>query len=102
MPRSIFAVLMLVSGVGCATVRTADGGTSFVPALSRLIDEARRKLERFSVVYLTDLEGMLPRSRDARCLDVLWVVPRRPRRKPPFGTVVEIISPASGGADRSR
>jgi len=37
MPRSIFAVLVLVSGVGCATVRTADGGTSFVPA--RLIDQ---------------------------------------------------------------
>jgi predicted metal-dependent peptidase len=66
------------------------GGTSFVPALSRLIDEAHRKVERFSVVYLTDLEGMLPRSRDARCLDVLWVVPRRPRKKPPFGTVVEM------------
>jgi len=64
------------------------GGTSFVPALGRLIEEARRKVERFSVVYLTDLEGMLPRSRDARCLDVLWVVPRKPRRKPPFGTVV--------------
>jgi len=64
------------------------GGTSFIPALSRLIDEARRKVERFSVVYLTDLEGMLPRSRDARVLDVLWVVPRKPRRKPPFGTVV--------------
>jgi predicted metal-dependent peptidase len=69
------------------------GGTSFVPALSRLIDESRRKFERFSVVYLTDLEGMLPRSRDARSLDVLWVVPRRPRRKPPFGTVVEMASP---------
>jgi predicted metal-dependent peptidase len=66
------------------------GGTSFVPALSRLIEEARQKQERFSVVYLTDLEGMLPRSRDARCLDVLWVVPRRPRKKPPFGTVVEM------------
>jgi predicted metal-dependent peptidase len=64
------------------------GGTSFVPALSRLIDEARRTAEHFSVVYLTDLEGMLPRTRDARSLDVLWVVPRKPRRKPPFGTVV--------------
>jgi hypothetical protein len=30
---------------------------------------------------------MLPKSRDARVLDVLWVVPRKPRRKPPFGTV---------------
>jgi predicted metal-dependent peptidase len=69
------------------------GGTSFVPALSRLIEESRRKVERFSVVYLTDLEGMLPRTRDARCLDVLWVVPRKPRRQPPFGTVVEMIAP---------
>jgi predicted metal-dependent peptidase len=68
------------------------GGTSFVPALARLIDESHRKLERFSVVYLTDLEGMLPRSREARCLDVLWVVPRRSRRKPPFGTVVEMTT----------
>ncbi|HMI89050.1 MAG TPA: VWA-like domain-containing protein [Polyangiaceae bacterium] len=67
------------------------GGTSFVPALSRLIDESRRTVERFSVVYLTDLEGMLPRSRDTRSLDVLWVVPRRARRKPPFGTVVEMV-----------
>jgi predicted metal-dependent peptidase len=64
------------------------GGTSFVPALTRLIEESRREVERFSVVYLTDLEGMLPRSRDARALDVLWVVPRKPRRKPPFGVVV--------------
>jgi predicted metal-dependent peptidase len=71
------------------TVR-GRGGTSFVPALTRLIEESRRKVERFSVVYLTDLEGMLPRSRDARTLDVLWVVPRRPRKKPPFGTVVEM------------
>jgi predicted metal-dependent peptidase len=68
------------------------GGTSFVPALSRLIEEARRKVERFSVVYLTDLEGMLPRSRDAKALDVLWVVPRKPRRRPPFGTVVQMSS----------
>jgi predicted metal-dependent peptidase len=66
------------------------GGTSFVPALGRLIEEARHKVERFSVVYLTDLDGMLPRSRDAKALDVLWVVPRKPRRKPPFGNVVEI------------
>ena len=66
------------------------GGTSFIPALGRLIEEARRSVERFSVVYLTDLEGMLPRSRDARVLDVLWVVPHKPRRKPPFGTVVEM------------
>jgi predicted metal-dependent peptidase len=68
------------------------GGTSFVPALSRLIEEARRKAERFSVVYLTDLDGMLPRSRDAKALDVLWVVPRKPRRKPPFGTVVQLAT----------
>jgi predicted metal-dependent peptidase len=66
------------------------GGTSFVPALGRLIEEARRKVERFSVVYLTDLEGMLPRTRDAKALDVLWVVTRKPRRKPPFGTVVQM------------
>jgi predicted metal-dependent peptidase len=66
------------------------GGTSFIPALGLLIEEARRKVERFSVVYLTDLEGMLPRSRDAKAIDVLWVVPRKPRRKPPFGTVVQI------------
>jgi predicted metal-dependent peptidase len=66
------------------------GGTSFVPALGRLIEDANRSVERFSVVYLTDLEGMLPRSRDARVLDVLWVVPRKPRRKPPFGSVVEM------------
>jgi predicted metal-dependent peptidase len=66
------------------------GGTSFIPALGRLIDEARQRVERFSVVYLTDLEGMLPRSREAKALDVLWVVPTKPRRKPPFGTVVQM------------
>jgi predicted metal-dependent peptidase len=83
----------IVTPAELATERVAirgRGGTSFVPALSRLIDEARRKVERFSVVYLTDLEGMLPKTRDARCLDVLWVVPHKPRRKPPFGTVVEM------------
>ncbi|MET0594617.1 MAG: VWA-like domain-containing protein [Polyangiaceae bacterium] len=83
----------IVSPAELSTERIAiqgRGGTSFVPALSRLIDEARRKVERFSVVYLTDLEGMLPRTREARALDVLWVVPRKPRRKPPFGTVVEM------------
>jgi predicted metal-dependent peptidase len=66
------------------------GGTNFIPALTRLIEESRRQVERFSVVYLTDLDGMLPRSREARSLDVLWVVPRKPRRKPPFGVVVEM------------
>jgi predicted metal-dependent peptidase len=66
------------------------GGTSFVPALVRLIEDARRG-ERFSVVYFTDLDGMLPRSRDARVLDLLWVVPKRPRRVPPFGRVVEMV-----------
>ncbi|HKQ71496.1 MAG TPA: VWA-like domain-containing protein [Polyangiaceae bacterium] len=66
------------------------GGTSFVPALSKLIDEAQRKVERFSVVYLTDLEGMLPSTRSARSLDVLWVVPRTIQRKPPFGVVVQM------------
>lgn len=73
------------------TVR-GRGGTSFIPALGRLIDEARQRVERFSVVYLTDLEGMLPRSRDAKVLDVLWVVPRKPRRKPPFGAVVHMAT----------
>jgi predicted metal-dependent peptidase len=73
------------------TVR-GRGGTSFIPALGRLIDEARQRVERFSVVYLTDLEGMLPRSGDAKVLDVLWVVPRKPRRKPPFGAVVHMAT----------
>jgi predicted metal-dependent peptidase len=66
------------------------GGTSFIPALTRLMEDARRG-QRFSVVYLTDLDGMLPRSRDAKVLDVLWVVPKKPRRRPPFGKVVEMV-----------
>ena len=64
-------------------------GRSLIPLLGETIGEnLRRTVERFSVVYLTDLDGMLPRSKDAKALDVLWVVPRKPRRKPPFGTVV--------------
>ena len=66
------------------------GGTDFGPALRRLAVEARRDGERFTVVYLTDLDGRFPTPAEAHPLEVLWVVPGRAARVPPFGKVLEM------------
>jgi predicted metal-dependent peptidase len=66
------------------------GGTDFSPALEKLAVESRREAARFTVVYLTDLEGRFPPAADVEHLDVVWVVPGRATRTPPFGRVLEM------------
>jgi predicted metal-dependent peptidase len=66
------------------------GGTDFGPALRKLAQEAKRMGERCTVVYLTDLDGRFPAVDEARHLDVLWVVPGKAPRAPPFGRLVEM------------
>jgi predicted metal-dependent peptidase len=61
------------------------GGTDFAPALEELEREARRAAQRFTVIYLTDLDGRFPAASAVAALDVLWVVPAEVRRVPPFG-----------------
>ncbi len=70
---------------------TGRGGTDFGPALTQLTADAKRLVQRFTVVYLTDLDGSFPSSPD-RFLDVLWIVPHRTKNRPPFGRVVEMFS----------
>jgi predicted metal-dependent peptidase len=69
---------------------TGRGGTDFAPALRLLARESKRDAERFTVVYLTDADGRFPRPEEAFPLEVLWVVPGKPRQLPPFGNVVEM------------
>ncbi len=66
------------------------GGTDFAPALAMLAAEALRDRSRFTVAYLTDLEGRMPPDFDAHLLDVVWVVAKRTASLPPFGRVVEL------------
>ena len=68
------------------------GGTDFGPALVMLAEEGRRQGLRFTVAYLTDLDGRFPDAELARELDVLWIVPSRVRIKPPFGRVLEMTA----------
>jgi predicted metal-dependent peptidase len=68
------------------------GGTSFAPALLALARESKRDAERYTVVYLTDLDGVFPNAADVAHLDVLWVVPGKPARVPPFGRVVAMLA----------
>jgi len=64
------------------------GGTSFAPALMMLARESQQTRERFTAVYLTDLDGTFPERKAVRGIDVLWVttVPR----PVPFGRVLRI------------
>lgn len=66
------------------------GGTDFGPALRRLGAESRRDGERFTVVYLTDLDGRFPTPAEVHPLEVLWVVPGRAAKVPPFGKILEM------------
>lgn len=66
------------------------GGTDFGPALTKLAEESRRAGERYTVVYLTDLDGRFPKAAAVRHLDVLWVVPGKAAKEPPFGRVLEM------------
>ena len=71
------------------------GGTHFGPALHKLAEESRRTGERFTVIYLTDLEGRFPNAEEVRPLDVLWVVPGQAKKVPPFGKLVEMKGAAN-------
>ena len=64
------------------------GGTSFAPALLLLADEANRTRERFTAVYVTDLDGDFPDKKAVRSLEVLWVTPIK--RPVPFGKVLRM------------
>jgi predicted metal-dependent peptidase len=66
------------------------GGTDFAPALRMLAVEARREATRFTVAYLTDLDGRFPDGMDVRPLEVLWVTPGKAPRPPPFGKLLEM------------
>jgi predicted metal-dependent peptidase len=66
------------------------GGTSFAPALLALARESRQLAERYTVVYLTDLDGRFPPASEVRHLEVVWVVPGKPMKAPPFGRVLEM------------
>lgn len=66
------------------------GGTDFGPALRLLARESRRDAERFTVVYLTDGDGRYPAPDEAAPLEVVWVVPGKPRAAPPFGRLLEM------------
>jgi predicted metal-dependent peptidase len=64
------------------------GGTTFAPALMQLADEARKTGERFTAVYVTDLDGVFPDKKAVRGIEVLWVSPVK--RPVPFGRVLRI------------
>lgn len=66
------------------------GGTAFGPALEMLAAEAKRYVERYTVVYLTDLDGTFPAAGAVKHLDVLWVVPGKAPKTPPFGRLLEM------------
>jgi predicted metal-dependent peptidase len=85
--ETVLAAELLFQEIGVV----GRGGTDFRPALTLLVDESRRFGERFTVVYLTDLDGRFPEPAEVRLLDVLWVVPGRTARLPPFGRVVEML-----------
>ena len=67
---------------------TGRGGTDFRPAIRLLAAESRRAAERFTVVYLTDGDGRFPMPGEESPLEVLWVVPGKPRKTPPLGRVL--------------
>ena len=69
---------------------TGRGGTDFGPALRLLAAESRRSGERFTVVYLTDADGRYPLADEAAPLEILWIVPGKPRKTPPFCRVLSM------------
>lgn len=82
--RSLFAAELLFEEIAMF----GRGGTDFAPALTKLAADAKRLVERFTVVYLTDLDGHFPTTPLDRFLDVLWVVPHEGDAPPPFGRLV--------------
>ncbi len=84
--KTIFAAELLFEEIAM----TGRGGTDFTPALESLAREARKRVQRFTVAYLTDLDGHFPATSPERFLDVLWIVPQRTDKTPPFGRLVEM------------
>jgi predicted metal-dependent peptidase len=76
------------------------GGTDFGPALRALAEASRRQGERYTVAYLTDLDGRFPAAGAVHPLEVLWVVPGKAAKVPPFGKVVEMRSAGAGRPNR--
>jgi predicted metal-dependent peptidase len=89
--ETVFAAELLFREVAIV----GRGGTDFGPALRLLAEESRRNAERFTVVYLTDLDGRFPAPAEVRHLDVIWVVPGKVAKPPPFGRVLEMSRAAS-------
>lgn len=84
--ETLFAAELLFQEIAM----TGRGGTDFGPALRMLERDSRRLGERFSVVYLTDLDGRFPAPSEVDVLSVLWVVPGKSAVEPPFGQLVEM------------
>jgi predicted metal-dependent peptidase len=84
--ETIFAAELLFQKVAVV----GRGGTDFGPALRMLAADSQRSGEPFTVVYLTDLDGRFPAASDAKPLQVLWVVPGKASKSPPFGKLVEM------------
>jgi predicted metal-dependent peptidase len=89
--ETLFAAELLFQKVAIV----GRGGTSFAPALLALARESRQLAERYTVVYLTDLDGRFPPASEVRHLEVVWVVPGKPAKTPPFGRVLEMPRVAS-------
>jgi predicted metal-dependent peptidase len=84
--ETVFAAELLFHEVAIV----GRGGTDFGPALRKLAEESRREGERYTVVYLTDLDGRFPKAVETRPLEVLWVVPGKAAKPPPFGRLLEM------------
>jgi predicted metal-dependent peptidase len=84
--ETVFAAELLFQEVAIV----GRGGTHFGPALRSLAEESRRDAEHYTVVYLTDLDGEFPPAATVRHLEVLWVVPGKAAKTPPFGRVLEM------------
>lgn len=82
--HTLFAAELLFEEVAMV----GRGGTDFAPALRMLSAEAVRQGQRFTVAYLTDLDGRFPDASEVRQLEVLWVVPHDVGHRPPFGRTV--------------
>lgn len=84
--ETLFAAELLFQEIAI----TGRGGTDFGPALRALANDSRRLGERFTVVYLTDLDGVFPSPEQVNWLEVLWAVPGKPGKMPPFGQLIEM------------
>jgi predicted metal-dependent peptidase len=85
--ETVFAAELLFQEVAIV----GRGGTDFGPALRALAAESKRFAERYTVVYLTDLDGRFPTAAEVHPLDVVWVVAGKVAQVPPFGRVLSMV-----------